>query len=184
MNTSWHTLNGAQRERLQAAFVAWHGADMLLAVDDDDAAAPSAHPAFAELVVAARAPGPLPAAIAQALLANPALRADFNLLLQRTARVHVPRAAAAASGTLQRREAGGYSLRLVPSRSGAGQVYLLIEVPDGHAPPRRLVVSNPDGTICKEDLPLPTERTIRLLKDANDPLPRTFRQPDSELFLS
>ena len=182
MSTPWRTLSDGQRERLQAVFVAWHGADMLLDADDD-AAAPSP-PLFADLYAAASAPGPLPAAIAQALLANPALRADFNLLLRRTARVHVPRAAAAASGTLLRREAGGYSLRLVPSRSGAGQVYLLIEVPDGHTPPQRLVVSNPDGTICKEELPPPTERTIRLLKSANDPLPRTFRQPDSELFLS
>ena len=182
MSTPWRTLSDDQRERLQAAFVAWHGADMLLDADDD--ALPSTRPLFAELVAAASAPGPLPAAIAEALLANPALRADFNLLLRRTARVHVPRAAAAASGTLQRREAGGYSLRLVPSRSGAGQVYLLIEVPDSHPPPQRLVVSNPDGTICKEDLPPPTERTIRLLKGAKDPLPRTFRQPDSELFLS
>ena len=182
MSTSWRTLSGDQRERLQAAFVVWHGADMLLEADDQPAV--SSRPTFGELVAAASAPGPLPAALAQALLSDPALRADFNLLLRRTARVHVPRAAAASSGALQRRQAGGYSLRLVPSRSGADQVYLLIEVPDGHAPPRLLVVSNPDGTICKEDLPPPTERTIRLLKDANDPLPRTFRQPDSELFLS
>lgn len=182
MSTSWRTLSSDQRERLQAMFVALHGADMLLEASDD--AATYSQPSFSELVAATRAPGPLPATIAQALLANPALRADFNLLLQRTASVHVPRAAAASSGALRRREAGGYSLRLVPSRSGAGQVYLLIDVPDGHAPPRRLIVSNPDGTICKEDLPLPTERTIRLLKDADDPLPRAFEQPDSELFLS
>ena len=182
MSTPWRTLSDDQRERLQAAFVAWHGADMLL--DTDDHAAAPSRPSFTELVAVASASGPLPAAIAQALLRDPALRADFNLLLQRTALVHVPRAAAAASGDLQHREAGGYSLRLVPSRSGAEQVYLLIEVPDGHTPPQRLVVSNPDGTICKEDLPPPTERTIRLLKDANDPLPRTFAQPDSELFLS
>ncbi len=182
MSTPWRTLNSDQRERLQAAFVAWHGADLLLDADDD--ATGASRPLFTELFAAANAPGPLPAAIAQALLADPALRADFNLLLQRTARVHLPRAAAAASGALQRREADGYSLRLVPSRSGTGQVYLLIEVPEGHTPPQRLVVSNPDGTICKEDLPPPTEQTIRLLKDANDPLPRTFSQADSELFLS
>lgn len=182
MSTPWRSLSNAQRDGLQMAFVTSHGADLLLDADDD-AATPSG-PSFAELFATATRPGPLPPAIAQALLANPALRADFNLLLQRTARVHVPRAAAAASDALERREAGGYSLRLVPSRSAAGQVYLLIEVPDGHEPPRRLVVSNPDGTTCKEDLPPPTERTIRLLKDANDPLPRTFRQADSELFLS
>ena len=109
---------------------------------------------------------------------------DVHLLLRRTARVHVPRAAAAASGALQRREADGYSLRIVPSRSGGQQVYLLIEVPEGQTPPRRLVISSPDGTICKEDLPPPAERTIRLLKDADDVLTRTFARPDSELFLS
>lgn len=182
MSTPWRILSSGQRERLQAAFVASHSVDVLLA--SDDAAAPPSRLLFADLFAAATRPGPLPAAIAQALLADPALRADFNLLLQRTARVHAPRAAAAASGNLQRREAGGYLLRLVPSRSGTEQVYLLIEVPDGRTPPRHLVVSNADGTVCKEDLPPPTERTIRLLKDANDPLPRTFGKADSELFLS
>ena len=182
MNTSWRTLSGDQRERLQAAFVAWHGADLLLEAEGDTRA--SSPPSFAELFAAATAPGPLPAPIAQALLADPALRADFNLLLKRTARIHVPRAAAAASGALQRREAGDYSLRLVPSRAGAGQVYLLIEVPESQTPPQRLVISNPDGTICKEDLPPPAKRTIRLLKDADDSLIRTFVQPNSELFLS
>ena len=182
MSTSWRDLSGNQRERLQAAFVAWHGADILL--EADDAAATSSRPLFAELIATASAPGPLPAAIAEALLANPALHADFNLLLQRTARVHVPRAAAAASGALQHREAHGYSLRLLSSRSGAGQVYLLIEVPDGHMPPTRLIVSNADGTICKEDLPPPIDGTIRLLKDADDPLPLTFGQAGSEVFLS
>ena len=182
MSTSWRSLNDDRRERLQAAFVAWHGADLLLEAEED--AVPSSRPSFTELFAAATAPGPMRAPIARALLADPALRADFNLLLKRTARIHVPRAAAAASGMLQRREAGDYSLRLIPSRGGDRQVYLLIEVPEGQTPPTQLVISSSDGTICKEDLPPPAERTIRLLKDADDPLPRTFARPDSELFLS
>ena len=182
MSTSWRTLSRDQRERLQSEFVALHGADLLLEAERDPA--PPSRLPFSELFAAATTPGRLPAATARALLANPRLRADFNLLLKRTARVHVPRAAAAASGTLERREADGYSLRLVPSRAGARQVYLLIDVPDGQTPPRRLVITNPDGTVCKEDLPPPAKRTIRLLKDADDPLTRTFARPDSELFLS
>ena len=182
MSTSWRSLGDDGRERLQAAFVAWHGADLLLEAEED--AAPSSRPSFTELFAAATTSGPWPAAIAQALLADPALRQDFNLLLKRTACVHVPRAAAAASGTLQRREADGYTLRIVPSRAGDQQVYLLIEVPEGQTPPRQLVISSPDGTICKEELPPPAERIIRLLKDADDALTRTFARPDSELFLS
>ncbi len=183
MSTPWRNLSDERRERLRAAFVAWHGADLLLEAEDD--AEPPSRPLFAELFAAATAPGrPLPAAIGRALLADPALLQDFNLLLTRTARVHVPRAAAAASGALQRREAGGYSLRVVPSRAGDGQVYLLIEVPEGQTPPRQLVISTPDGAICKEELPPPAGRTIRLLKDADDALPRAFARPDSELFLS
>ena len=144
MSKAWSARSTAERERLEAEFVLRHGIDLLI----DEAAehaepmpdgathplSPGERPSFARLYGALRSGGPLPEGLSAALGADPALRADFSLLVERCALAHLPRAAAAASaGALERREAGGCTLRLISSRAGDGQVYLLIELPEGGA---------------------------------------------------
>ena len=144
MSKAWSARGAAERERLEAEFVLRHGIDMLLdeEVEPTEAATegdphpprPNPRPSFARLYAALRSGGPLPDDLNAALAADPAFRADFSLLVERCALAHLPRAAAAASaGVLERREAGGCTLRLISSRAGDGQVYLLIELPEAGA---------------------------------------------------
>ena len=138
----WSAWTEAEREGLEAAFVARHGAELLL---DGDPEPPSAtgseSPAgtqrgcrrlpFARLHASLHGGGPLPPDVSAALRADPGLRDDFALLVRRSARRRLPRAAAAAGHEgLLRREAGGFVVRLVASRAGRDQVYLLVELPE------------------------------------------------------
>ena len=144
MSKAWSARSAAERERLEAEFVLRHGIDMLfdeqvertehVTEGDLRPLSPGERPSFARLYGALRSGGPLPKGLSAALGVDPALRADFSLLIERCALAHLPRAAAAASaGALERREAGGCTLRLISSRAGDGQVYLLIELPEGGA---------------------------------------------------
>ena len=142
MSKAWSERSAAERQALEAAFVARHGAELLLDVDSQEArerdpGTPRTprRPPFARLHAAVHSGGPLPADVSEALRADPELREDFGLLLQRSAWQHLPRAAAAAGReALHRREAGGFTLRLVASRAGPDQVYLLIELPEESPP--------------------------------------------------
>ena len=146
MSKAWSARSAAERERLEAEFVLRHGVDLLL---DDRAHGPEPNreelphsdgagrrPPFVRLHGALHHGGPLPADLAAALRADPALRDDFSLLVERSAVLRLPRAAAAAgAGTLDRREGDGCTLRLVASRAGNGQIHLLIDLPeDGTTP--------------------------------------------------
>lgn len=138
MSRRWSARSTAERNALEAAFVARHGAELLLDGDPEEASAtgvdivpsPRRLP-FAALYAALQCPGPLPTAVSRALREDRRLRDDFALLLQRRARLHVPRAAAAAGrGALRRREVGGFTVRIVESRASPDQVYLLVELPE------------------------------------------------------
>ena len=144
MSKAWSARSAAERKRLEAEFVLRHGIDTLLdeqvgrteTKNEGDLRPLQAgeRPPFGTLYRALRSGGPLPEDLDVALAADPALRADFLLLIERCALAHLPRAAAAASaGALERREAGGCTLRFISSRAGDGQVYLLIELPEGGA---------------------------------------------------
>lgn len=144
MSKAWSARSATERERLEAEFVLRHCVDMLLdeAVEQAESMTeggprppkPQNRPSFARLCHALRSGGPLPEELRAALAAEPALRADLSLFVERCALAHLPRAAAAAgAGALERREAGGCTLRLISSRAGDDQVYLLIELPDGGA---------------------------------------------------
>ena len=139
MSKAWSERSNAERARLEAEFVLRHAIDMLLdetlepkaTAGDSHPPEPDRRPALARLYAALLGGGPLSEDLSAALAAAPAFRADFSLLVERCALAHLPRAAAAASpGALERREAGGYTLRLIQSRAGDGQVYLLIELPE------------------------------------------------------
>ena len=144
MSKAWSARSAEERERLEAEFVLHHGVDMLLDEEvertetktegDPRPLKAAERPPFATLYRALRGGVALPEELGVALAADPALRADFSLLIERCALEHLPRAAAAAgAGALERREAGGCIVRLISSRAGDGQVYLLIELPEGGA---------------------------------------------------
>ena len=141
---------------------------------------------FARLYAALHGGGPLPPEVSAALRGDRGLRDDFALLLERCAWQHLPRAAAAAGREdLRRREAGGFVVRLVASRAGDDQVYLLVELPEETraGAPGRLVVRTADGEFLKQALPSPEARTIRLVMTADDPLVQAVAEPASEVFL-
>ena len=169
MSRAWSTRSAAERERLESKFVLHHGVDLLLdgqdhhenpgQEEDGSSFEGRPRPSFARLYGALHRGGPLPTDLVAALGADPALRADFSLLIERSALQHLPRAAAAAStGSLERREAGGCTLRLISSRAGDGQVYLLIELPEGDAgssprdrgPARRALETERDSASGRE----------------------------------
>ena len=140
MSKAWSARSAAERKEVEAAFVARHGAELLL---DGDAEPPSEAETgtprarrrlpFAHLHAALAGGGPLPPEVSEVLRTDPGTRDDFALLLERSAWQHLPRAAAAAAagqGGLERREAGGFVLRVVASRAGRDQVYLLVELPE------------------------------------------------------
>ena len=138
MSKAWSARSAAERREVEAAFVARHGAELLL---DGDAEPPSEAETgtprarrrlpFAHLHAALAGGGPLPPEVSEVLRTDPEIRDDFALLLERSAWQHLPRAAAAAGRDgLERREAGGFVLRVVASRAGRDQVYLLVELPE------------------------------------------------------
>ena len=177
--TAWSSRDSGQRRRLAHRYALQAFADD---ATDSDAAEASAGVSFARLYGAALGNGALGAEIAAALLADPYVRADFDLLLERTAHHHLPRAAVASSGELRRRETGGLVLNLVPSRANPAQVYVLIEA-EGRRDETVLIVRTPAGEYLKESLPPPDEGTVRLLKSADDPITKALQDPDSEVFL-
>ena len=195
MSKAWSARSEAERKAVEAAFVARHGAGLLL--DGDSELPPPAdfqprtearRLPFGRLYSALRDGGPMPPEVSEALRADPELREDFALLLQRCAWQHLPRAAAAAGHEgLHRREAGGFVLRLVASRADRDQVYLLIELPEeagaAAGAPERIVVKTPAGEFLKRELSTPEARTIRLLIAADDPLAKAVAEPANEVFL-
>ncbi len=138
MSKAWSARSTAERKEVEAAFIARHGAELLLEGDAEpsleaDRQMPPAgrRLPFAHLHSALTGGGPLPSEVSRALRTDPELREDFALLLERFARQHLPRAAAAADrGGLRRREAEGFVLRLVASRADRDQIYLLVELPE------------------------------------------------------
>lgn len=192
MSKSWNERGAAERRRLEAAFVLRHGAELLLHHDAEEESpiesgrrATRGRPSLACLYGSLSRPGPLSDEVCDHLAGDPRLREDFALLLRRTARHYVPRAAAAAGrGVLQSRKAGEFRLRIVESRASSEQVYLLVELPDRmDAAPERLVVRAATGEFLKRDLPPPESGTVRLVLTADDPLVLALGEPASEVFL-
>ena len=182
MNEPWGSRDRRERRRLAHRFAVLAFADDVTDAEPDEA--PADGVTFQSLYDAALRSGPLGAEVAAALLEDPDLRADFDLLLERTARYQQPRAAVASTGSLDRRELGGIVVNLVTSRANAAQVYVLIETVDGgRSDLAELIVKTSAGEYLKESLPPPDEGTIRLLKSTGDPITKALRDPASEVFL-
>ena len=196
MDKAWTARSAAEREAVEAAFVARHGAELLLAGETERAPdtdlgtrRPRRLP-IARLYAAVHGDGPWPAEVSEALRAEPELRDELALLLERTAWQRLPRAAAASGrGGLQRREANGCTLRVVASRAACDQVYLLIElpeeistdtaVPDPHRPhdgagsgPTTRLDEGDAGALASPG-PAHEDRPVRGPRERSDPAPGT-----------
>ena len=177
--TAWSSRDSDERHRLARRFAVRAFVENATNWDREEVTAGIPFPRLYDSV---RGTGALGAEIAAALLADSDLRADFDLLLERTARHHLPRAAVASSGELDRRETGGLVVKLVHSRADPAQVYVLIEA-EGDRDETALIVRTPVGKYLKELLPPPDGGTIRLLKSAENPIIKALRDPASEVFL-
>ena len=125
-----------------------------------------------------------PVRLRLALAADPRLRRDLDRLLERRAGWHVPRAAAASSGELERREGDGFQVRLQPSRAAANQIYVLITLTgERRRDPTTLVVRSAAGDYVKWTLPPQQSGVIQVLVDDAALGLRLLRDPKSELFL-
>jgi len=188
MTTSWNSLSSRQQALVRHAAAALLDHDSVAAPDDEGSVerplsgpAVGARDLHAWLQTAASTA--LPPHLRRALAASPRLCRDFDLLLERTADWHAPRAAAASSGRLDSRDGEGFRLRLAPSRAG-GQVYVLITLADDRsAPPSTLVVRSPDGGCFKWTLPPAQGGVIQILADDTADGLHLLRDPKSELFL-
>ncbi len=128
---------------------------------------------------------PLTARMIAALDNDPALGADFERLMAKTALYHLPRAAAAAStGAVATREGSGFRITLKPSKADPKQVYIIIDLArrDG-APPAHIFVLGEEVRYCKAALPPPSNGTIQLLADSRSDLARALGDQRSEVFL-
>lgn len=177
---SWTSRSAPEKARIETAFAALHAADGWL---DPAGAGPAQVAAMPALFRAATDPAaPIPATLVGRLATDPGLRADFDRLVDRVAACRISRAAAASSGRLDRREAGGYVLRIKPSRADASQVYLLIDCPSEGPVPQALLIRDGD-TILKRALNAPQDGTIRLVLKSTDPLVAAIGDPATEIDL-
>lgn len=119
------------------------------------------------------------------LAEQPRLVELFEGLIRDNPIVGFPRAAAAADNTsVDRRLADGFRIRLVPSRSTAGQTYVIIDLPLGRAAPASaLFIVRADAMPWKIQLPQPMHGQIQLLAESNSPLVIGLSDPESEVFL-
>jgi hypothetical protein len=167
-------------ERAFTAIGEWEG---LMGTDEDNE--PPGAIAFSRLFGYADDPDPArDPEIDRALARDPGLRADFRRLLERIARHHVPRLAAAAGGEITRRDGDGCSIRLETSLAEPDQTYVIIELVDADAPsPARLFIVDAEDR-CNA-FPLPPSRggVIQLLEDDGSDLVRGLRDVQTEVFL-
>lgn len=178
--TSWDSRTETDKARIEVAFGAQHAADIWLDPVDAGKANPAAMPALYR--AAADPIAPIPASLAGRLATDPRLRADFDRLLQRMAACRMGRAAAASTGSLDRREAGGYVLRIKPSRADPSQVYLLIDIPAQGTVPQAILTRR-GGEVLKRALEAPQDGTVRLVLETSDPLVAAIGDPATEIDL-
>ena len=141
--------------------------------------------AFSRLFGYADDPNPAPdPELERALALDPGLRADFRRLVERIARHHVPRLAAAAGGEIARRDGDGCRIRLESSLAEPDQTYVIIELTDRGAPaPARLFVVDAEDHCSAFALPPSRDGVIQMLEDGESPIVRGLRDVQTEVFL-
>ena len=112
------------------------------------------------------------------------LRADFELLLERTALSRFPRVAAASTGTIAEREADGCTIRFRQSHAEPSQTYIIIELAAGQSEtPQSLFLCGPALAPRKYALPEAHEGVIQLLVESDAEVLEGLRDIDAEVFL-
>lgn len=128
--------------------------------------------------------GPEDPELERALAADPALRADFRRLLEKTAASYLPQVAAASSGTVERREGQGCRIRFEASRAEPSQTYVIIELIDQERPiPGALFVCYADYRCVKFALPPAHDGVIQILLEQDSDLLAKLRDIKTEVFL-
>lgn len=180
--TDWNRLTPEQQALAEQSFVALSARSTLRAQAGGDQ-----RPRLDLGTLYAYATNPdtvLPAGAEEQLQSDPDLRETLHRLLTKSAAGHLPRAAAASSGTLLVREADGFRIRLRESRADASQVYVLIELPQPGMPaPRALFIYGEDGGCRKFPLPADQDGVVQLLTAADSPLVSGLQDHRTEIFL-
>ncbi len=169
----------AAAERAFTAIGEWEE----LMATDEDSESPGAI-AFSRLFGYADDPDPArDPEVDHALARDPGLRADFRRLLERIARHHVPRLAAAAGGEIVRRDGDGCRIRLETSLAEPDQTYVIIELDDDATAPARLFIIDAEDHCNAYTLPPSRDGVIQLLEDGGSALVQGLRDVRTEVFL-
>lgn len=182
MTCRWQDLDPPGRRTAAAVFAALDGARRLADahgssdLDGRDVARPSISAVWAALVGG----HPLPSGLVP--------DADFEALLAQAAALVIPRTAAAATRPDRTddgvdRQAEGARVRVVPSRGGAGQSYVIVTFQDPDLSATRLFAVTDDSAPVQADLPAPVAGSVQLLLDTSDPLLVALTDPNSRLYL-
>ena len=183
MPLTFDTPPGDRVAAAERAFTAIGEWEELMGTDDDSE--PPGAIAFSRLFGYADDPDPArDPEVAQALARDPGLRADFRRLVERIARHHVPRLAAAAGGEIIRRDGDGCRIRLETSLAEPDQTYVIIELDDDDATaPARLFIIDAEDHCHAYPLPPSRDGVIQLLEDGGSTLVRGLRDVQTEVFL-
>ena len=120
----------------------------------------------------------------RALEEDPALRADFRRLLEKTASSYLPQIAAASSGTVEWRDGPGCRIRFEASRAEPSQTYVIIELSDPETPiPNALFVCYAEYRCVKFSLPPARDGIIQILLEQDSDLLAKLRDIKTEVFL-
>ena len=104
-------------------------------------------------------------------------------LVARFAPFRMPRQAAAASGSYNERQGIGWRMRFQRSRADAGQIYVVIELDDQRAAPKRLFAVTADDRCETCALPAAREGVIQLLEEEGSALLAALQERSTEVSL-
>lgn len=110
----------------------------------------------------------------RALFANARLRADYQLIKARLAKVDLPALAAASSGRVSTRQFQGGSVHVHLSRV-EDQAYVIVRICEQQKAPHSIVLENSAGEIVKRALPpVDAKGEIMLVLDRKSPNDEAF----------
>lgn len=121
--------------------------------------------------------------IKSALLRFPAMRRALDEMLGAQAVYAIPEAIAASTDAYPERRTNGCRLRVEVSRAEGDQVYLIIEVDEGHAMPERLTLCGLDGQVEHLDLAAPRRGAIQVMVTIGSGIPEMLKDPKTALYL-
>lgn len=168
------------RKNAEVIFQTLDGYDHLNAQHDT----PALKVSFSELYAYATQPGHNPSqTLQEALLSNLCLRRDLKRLLQKQAISIMPRAAAASSGGIEKREGDGFTLTLKTSNANADHVYLIIETTEREESPTLLFIENEEQGILRLNIEDFYEGEAQILLSKDDNIVKALRNHASEVIL-